>query len=182
MEMLNGWFSVGTLMWLFPGVFMLHDLEEIIFIDGWWDRHGAAVLPKLPARLRPAFLGIARMTSAQFAVAVMLLFICFLPITYAAAELGSYGLLISCNVVLFLHVFTHLGQSLYLGRYTPGVVTAVLLGVPYPLYLLYRLIHEGLITAGDIYRYAPFGILILPLVLLAHELGRRVAPGGDRRI
>lgn len=176
LDTLNGWFSVGTLLWLFPVMFMLHDFEEIIFIDGWWERHGAAALPRVPVFLRPRLMKIATMTSAQFAVAVMLEFICFIPITYAAAEQGWYLLILSCNAVLFLHVFTHVGQSLFLGRYTPGVVTAVLLGIPYPLYLFYRLIHEDLISMGDIYRSLPFGLLLLPLVLLGHELGRRVAP------
>ncbi|WP_438444776.1 HXXEE domain-containing protein [Gorillibacterium sp. sgz5001074] len=176
LEAVNGAISTATLMWLFPVVFMLHDFEEIIFIDGWWERHGSAVLPKLPARLRPRFLRIAQMTSAQFAVAVLLEFICFIPVTYAAVERGWLYLLLAANAVLFLHVFTHVGQWLYLGRYTPGVVTAVLLGIPYPVYFFYRLLQEGLIGWGDIYRSLPAGLLVIPLVLLGHELGRRIAP------
>lgn len=176
LEALNGWVSVNTLLWLFPVFFMLHDFEEIIFIESWWKKYGHAVLPKLPSALQPRVMKMAGMTSGQFAVAVMLEFIVFIPITYAASERGVYLLFLGCNAVLFLHVFTHVGQSLYLRRYTPGVVTAVVFALPYPAYLFYRLTQEGIVTWPDIGLSIPFGILLLPLVLAGHELGRRIVP------
>jgi hypothetical protein len=176
LAVLDSWFSVNTLIWLFPVAFMLHDFEEIIFIEGWYRKHGAAVMARIPVWMQVRFGKIAGMNSSQFAVAVMLEFIAFIPITYAASEKGFFLPFLGCNAVLFLHVFTHLGQSLYLGRYTPGVVTAVLLCLVYPLYLFDRLIREGIITYGEIMYSLPIGLLVIPLVLLGHELGRRVAP------
>lgn len=174
---LDGWFSVHTLLWLFPAVFMLHDFEEIIFIDGWYKKHGEAIRPRIPVRMRPGFERVASMTSGQFAVAVLVEFILFIPITYAASERGAMLLFLSCNAVLLLHVFTHLGQSLYLRRYTPGVVSAVLLTTPYTLYLFDRLIREGVVTFAEIAYSLPIGLLIVPIVLAGHELGRRIVPG-----
>ncbi|MEF2248038.1 HXXEE domain-containing protein [Paenibacillus sp. IITD108] len=73
-----------------------------------------------------------------------------------------------------MHVLTHVGQSIYLRMYTPGVVSAVILVLPYTLYLFTRLIREELITWELILLSIPVGFLIIPIVLLGHELGKRI--------
>lgn len=52
--------------------------------------------------------------------------------------------------LFFAHVFTHIGQAVYLGKYTPGVITSIILVFPYCLYAYYRLLGEAVITGGDI--------------------------------
>jgi hypothetical protein len=178
LERLDEWVSIPTLLWLFPIVFMLHDFEEIIFIEAWTRKNSVAVLDRVPARFRRIFQRVTDMTSAQFAVAVMLEFIVFIPITYAAAEKGIYYLFLSCNAILLLHALTHVGQSVILGRYTPGVVTVVTIVPVYTLYLFDRMMDEGLIRFADILWSIPAGLLVVPLVLFGHQLGRWVVPKG----
>ncbi|CAM4295736.1 MAG: HXXEE domain-containing protein [Paenibacillus macerans] len=166
--------SLQTLVWLFIVAFVIHDLEEIIWVEPWMKKNARRVAPALPLRMRPAFEKMSRLTSSQFAVAVLMEFIIFIPFTYIAAEKGRFFMFLAFNTLFFLHVFTHLGQSLYLRKYTPGVVTAVLVVLPYTVYLFSRLLGEKWVTWGEILFSVPVGFILAPCVLLGHELGRRI--------
>jgi hypothetical protein len=173
---LNDAISITSLIWLFLAAFMLHDFEEIIRIEPWFRKHADDVLTRIPAALHKDFINLSRMTSSQFAVAVCLEFILFIPVTYLAAERGFYLPFIGFNVMLFIHVFMHVGQAIYVRRVVPGVVTAVLITLPYSLYLFYRLLDANLIDPMDLVYGAPFGLLLVPIVLAGHRLGELLVP------
>ena len=168
--------SIQTLVWLFIVAFLLHDLEEIIALEPWIRKNRDRVFSKVPQRLKSNLTTMLNMTSSQFAVAVLLEFIIFIPFTFVAAEQGKYFVFLSFNTLFFLHVFTHLGQSLYMRMYTPGVVSVVLIVLPYCSYLFYRMISEELVTWGLVLWSIPLGFIVIPIVLIGHKLGRVVVP------
>ncbi|OAB45532.1 hypothetical protein PGLA_03185 [Paenibacillus glacialis] len=165
--------TTSTLVWLFIVAFMLHDLEEIIWVEVWIKKNRNHVIRVVPTRLKKQLEKMFNITSGQFAFAVLLEFIIFIPFTFLAAEQGKFFIFLSFNTLFLIHVFTHVGQSIYLKMYTPGVVSAVIITLPYSLYLFYRLISEGLVTWGEVLLSIPVGLMLLPIVLLGHELGRR---------
>ncbi|MGG6311338.1 HXXEE domain-containing protein [Paenibacillus macerans] len=165
--------SIQSLVWLFIVAFVIHDMEEIIWVGPWAKQNRHKVAASVPAGLKRSLTKMLDITSSQFAVAVLLEFVVFIPFTLMAAEQGKFFVFLSFNTLFFLHVFTHVGQSLYLKMYTPGVVTAVLVVLPYTLLLYVRLLSEGLITWGEILLSVPVGLLVVPLVLIGHELGKR---------
>ncbi|GGH22543.1 HXXEE domain-containing protein [Paenibacillus segetis] len=164
--------TIHSVMWLFLAVFMIHDFEEIIFVEYWMKRNYPRINERIPAPARRLVKNMSEVTSAQFAVAVALEFIVFIPVTYLAVEQQNYLLFIGFNALLLVHVFTHLGQSILLRAYTPGVVTALLFTLPYSLYLFYRMINDGLVSLKEVLYYAPTGLILLPIVLLGHKLGK----------
>lgn len=166
--------SVQSLVWLFIVIFILHDLEEIIWVETWIKKNRNDVINKIPARLKNQLDNMFNITSGQFAFAVLLEFILFIPCTFIAAEQGKFFLFISFNSLFLLHVLTHVGQSLYLRMYTPGVVSAVILVLPYTLYLFTILLKEDLITWGELLISIPVGFVIIPIVLLGHTLGKKI--------
>ena len=131
---LSGW------IWAGPGVFLLHDTEEVLTVAPWLRAHGA----ELPRVLQP-FLGV---TTRQFALAVLFLFLGFL----AAAAHGTRRARDGHSPAVFLFVagalvgnaLTHLAQAALFGGYTPGVVTALLVVLPYGYLLGERLHASGL--------------------------------------
>ncbi|MCH1639265.1 HXXEE domain-containing protein [Paenibacillus timonensis] len=165
--------SVTSLVWLFLVTFVIHDMEEIIWVGPWAKRNRQKVTVTVPARMKRSLTQMLNITSSQFAVAVLLEFIVFVPFTLMAAEQGRFFIFLSFNTLFFLHVFTHVAQSLYLKMYTPGVVTAVLIVLPYSLLLFNRLLSENLVTWGEVLLSIPVGLLVVPLVLVGHELGKR---------
>lgn len=168
--------SINSLIWLFLVAFMLHDFEEIIRIEPWFRKHYGAIYGKVPERFRKDVRSFSRMTSSQFAVAVCIEFIIFVPFTFMAAEKGQYLLFLGFNVVLLLHVFMHVGQALYLKMLVPGVVTAVGITLPYSVYLFYRLLSENLIEMSNILISLPFGLTLVPIILLGHKAGEKLVP------
>lgn len=166
--------TTQTLVWLFIVVFLLHDLEEIIYVESWIKKNRNQVISKVPAKVGKRLDKIFNITSGQFAVAVLLEFIIFIPFVFIAAEQEKFFVFLSFNTLFFLHVFTHVGQSIYLKMYTPGVVSALLLVLPYSIYLFDTLITDNLVTWTEILLSIPVGLLIIPVVLLGHELGRKM--------
>ncbi|WP_339821525.1 HXXEE domain-containing protein [Paenibacillus sp. FSL R7-0216] len=165
--------SISSLVWLFLVAFVIHDMEEMIWVGPWAKRNRQKAVAAVPARMRRSLTQILTINSSQFAVAVLLEFIVFVPFTLMAAEQGRFFIFLSINSLFFLHVFTHVAQSLYLKMYTPGVVTAVLIVLPYSLVLFDRLLSDNLVTWGEILLSVPVGLLVVPLVMVGHELGKR---------
>ncbi len=168
--------SVETLIWLFPITFLIHDFEEIIFVEAWFKKYYERILPRVPNEIKKTFQELASTTAARFSIPVFLQFIVYVFASFIAVEQQIYGLLLGVNVILFLHVFMHVGQSLYVKVYALGVGSAILVTLPYSIYLFYRLINEGLINVYDIVINAPYGILTIVLVLGGHKLAHKILP------
>lgn len=128
-------------IWLLPIVFLIHDVEELILIESWWERNGGAVAEKLMMEIGVIW------TTPRFAFAVAVL---LGVILYACAvSAKDRRLFLIVMTVMFLNVFTHAAQSLLLRMYTPGLGTALGFVLPYTLYSFKRLLREGWIRATD---------------------------------
>lgn len=176
MDWFNEQISLNSLIWLFFAAFMIHDFEEIVVVEKWMKRNHGLVRSALPKPLRRRFDSFQHITSAQFAVAVALEFIMFIPVTWMAAEHHSFLFFIGFNAVLFIHVFTHLFQSIYLRKYTPGVVTAVFVTLPYSVYLFYRLAELNMLTWWSFIQSLAVGLILIPIVMLGHIIGKKIIP------
>lgn len=163
------------LIWLLLVVFMLHDLEEIITVENWLFRHRALLVKRLPSPWARWLGPSLSMTTAQFAVAVTCIFVILSAAVLLAATTLSQGTFLPvylvCLHTLFLHVFTHLGISFRVRGYSPGVVTAVALILPYSLYTYFRLFEAGLINWSLVAGTLPFVLLVIPVLHAAHKLG-----------
>ncbi|UOF88762.1 HXXEE domain-containing protein [Fodinisporobacter ferrooxydans] len=140
--------SLQSLIWLFLAVFMVHDFEEIIWVESWIDQHFDSLYSSVPRILRRNVESFRGMKSSQFALAVALEFIVFIPFTWLAAVRHQYLFFLEFYLILFAHVFSHIGQSFYLRNYTHSVATAVSVNFPYSLHLFYRLNQAGIIHSG----------------------------------
>ncbi|MEW9702184.1 HXXEE domain-containing protein [Paenibacillus sp. SI8] len=176
MHWLNEHISLHSLIWLFIVTFMIHDFEEIIFVERWMNKNHASARLALPKPLRRRFDSFRNITSSQFAVAVALEFIIFIPTTIMAADFHYFLLFIGFNAILLIHVFTHLFQVFFLRMYTPGVVTAVFVTLPYSVYLFYRLAEIGVLNWSLFLNSLNVGLILLPLVIFGHIIAKRIIP------
>ncbi|MED3501367.1 HXXEE domain-containing protein [Brevibacillus agri] len=169
-----------NLIWLLLVVFVFHDLEEIITVEGWLAQKREQVLRALPSWLQKFVEPSLAMNTAQFAVAVTCVFaVLAAAVVLAAATLplGTYlPFFLVCLHVMFLHVFTHIGHTIALRTYTPGVVTAVVLVLPYSVYTYVCLFEAGVLTWPLVWSTLPFCLLAVPILYAAHWLGQ--AAGG----
>lgn len=167
--------SLVTLLWLFPIIFLIHDFEEIIFVESWFKRNYTKVLPRVPNNMRKVFQELSIITAARFSIPVFFQFIIYIAATYLAVEKDFFGPFIGFNVLLFLHVFMHVGQSLFLKTYALGVGTAILITAPYSLYLFYRLLEER-IQLSELIFNLPYGIITVFVLLWGHKFATKILP------
>jgi magnesium-transporting ATPase (P-type) len=136
-EVMEQWLNVQTLIWLFPIAFVLHDLEEIIMVERWMYKNRHVIYDKLPKKIADKVIKQFSMSTAQFSVAVFVIFIFVSSSTYMASQyindgpLGNMYFFTIMLLIFFIHVFIHVGQSIILRSITPGVITSIVIIFPY---------------------------------------------------
>ena len=143
------------LLWLVPILFAIHNFEEAPFMASWIQK-----LPNSP---------IKPVTSPQFTIAVTLLTILGFVITFLGANStpGSVGFLLILEIqaiMLVNAVVPHITATIRFRMYSPGVITAVFLNIPFSITLFYRATNEGFLTTNQLillFVIAPFAMIAL---------------------
>ncbi|MBV9179677.1 MAG: HXXEE domain-containing protein [Acidobacteria bacterium] len=117
--------GMGATPWLLPLAVSLHNLEETLWLPGFWRGLGWNPLP--PQAFRLAELGVAALAWA----------ITYQAIGRGRKSLAARALVIFC-LIMFLNALWHVAATIYMRRYAPGVVTAVLVVLPATAYLLLK--------------------------------------------
>ncbi len=168
--------SLYPLIWLLPVAFVIHDGEEILCTKKWLRSKGADL--RIPAAQRK--LLSEEHVTFQLTVAVTLMALAILILTYNAAEHFAVSgellpLYAGIVAVMLLDGVKHVGLSVLVRSYTPGVITALLVEIPYAAFALSRFFTEGHLEG---YRLLSGMALGLPLTLLmvwgGLELGKLV--------
>ncbi|TXC92813.1 HXXEE domain-containing protein [Metabacillus litoralis] len=175
-NMLDAHISLESLLWLFPLSFLLHDFEEIIFVEAWFKINKEKVAHRIPATFQKTFQDMSTTTAAQFSIPVFFQLVLYIIATYLAVEQHFYYMFVGFNLILFLHVFIHLGQSIFLRVYALGAGTALCITLPYSFYLFYRLLTENLISMIDLVYSLPFGLATIFVVFIGHHVAPKIVP------
>lgn len=136
-----------TLFWLGPLVFLVHDLEEVFLARAWVEQN-RLLIAGTPFEPVVEAMGYE---PGKFGLVVALATVVYGVIAWSAARACQPGLSLNLYVAtvltLFVNVITHVGQALLLRMYTPGVITAVLVVLPYTVAAFRMLRAQRLLTA-----------------------------------
>lgn len=148
------------LLWLVPIFLTIHNLEEAPLMESWYKR-----LPiKLPLTI----------TTRQFAIAVTFITIAGFIITYLGVEyLASptgYLLVLAMQAILAFNAFIpHIATTIRFRMYSPGVITAVLIMLPFSFYLFRRAFQEHILNWNQFWvmlAISPFAVAIIAFLSL----------------
>ena len=148
------------LLWLVPIILTIHNIEEAPFMEGWSKR--------LPLKVHPT------VSTRQFVIAVTFLtvagfLVTYLGIGYLANQTG-YLMVLGIQAILLFNVFVpHLATTIRFRMYSPGVITAILITLPFSYYLFQRALHENIIDWNQFWillGIAPFAMVIFALISL----------------
>jgi hypothetical protein len=160
-------------MWLLPINFMVHDFEEIIFINSWIKKNKAYIYEKFPQVAKRFFPKIENLSTASFSLAVLEEFILLSVLTLICVEYSQYSFFAVITIGYLFHVIVHLVQLIALQRYIPGAGTGIITGV-FSVYTLYYLNCLGLLNWIYIWWLSPIVIFIIVVNLyFCHYLARR---------
>ncbi|MGE7843813.1 HXXEE domain-containing protein [Lysinibacillus sp. NPDC093712] len=136
-------------------------------VEQWLHNNQKKLYKRLPLKLADRIVKQFSMTTAQFAVAVIIVFLFVSGVTIAA-NLHLYNGLtmnfyffILVSSVFFIHAFTHIGQTIFFRSISSGTVTSIIIIIPYSVLLYRSLLFQGIITWKMNLISLPFGLLFL---------------------
>ncbi len=131
---------MGKFIWIFPVLFIFHDMEEVIWLPGFIEKNREDIIKRYPIAEKLISVYKKGMTTEAFALAVyeeliVLITICALTeITKAEFAMGVwYGALIGFTAHLVIHIL----QSVALKRFIPALITSILTLPPSIMLLIY---------------------------------------------
>jgi hypothetical protein len=159
MALLNS-LSLDQLLWLVPIFLTIHNIEEAPFMASWFKR-----LPmKLPLTI----------TTRQFVIAVTFITLAGFVLTYFGVEYlanqTGYLLVLGMQAILLFNAFVpHIATTIRFRMYSPGVITAVLIMLPFSFYLFRRAFDENILGWTQFWvmlGIAPFAVAIIAFISL----------------
>jgi hypothetical protein len=152
-----------------PVVFLVHDGEELLTIVPWLRAHGAS----LPAAVQP----LTDVTAPQLALAMLALFaglvIAAVHGVHRARQGARSTLFLVLAGALAANGLTHLGQALVFRGYTPGLITALLVVLPYGYGLGRQLRSHGMLSMRAWMTVVAVGVLLqVPIIVVTLLLAR----------
>ena len=162
--------SIFLLVLPFPLAFILHDAEEVVFIEGWMLRHRSGLARRFP-RMIPLVDRLGGLGTKGFAVAAAEELLILLLVTAYVLVQGPYAREIwaALFIAFSVHLLVHIVQALVVRGYIPGLATSILL-LPYAFYVVYSIwlamswLQMLLLGLGGI-------VLMLANLRFAHWLG-----------
>lgn len=151
------------ILWLIPVFLLLHNAEEAIAVR--------RDLPQMLEHLSQWGLGFGDVTYAQMLVALAVAtLITFALVAWAVHRPGRVSALwvtLLIQVVVLLNVFSHLAAAFFVMRgYSPGLITAVLINLPFSLYLLRRAVMEQWLSRRALWLTIPAALVVHGPLLL----------------
>ena len=147
---------------LFPSLFMLHELEEIV----WMPSFVKKISPQCPNNRILSYY-----TPFAFNTIVLEQFLILMTSLYLSYQFNNYTIYTTIIIAYIYHVLGHLVQTIVIQKYVPGLLTGILTS----LFTLCNLKNEfPIILYG--YSLLTLLVIILNLVLsfvVLHKMSRR---------
>lgn len=152
-------------VWLFPLIFIFHDMEEIIgFIP--WLRRNEKELSQYRKLLKP-YDGVATEGFASAAFEELILCIAISAISYFT---DFYGIWLGGFIGCTLHFTIHIVESIVIRKYIPTLITSIIC-LPISTFIIYQCI---LILKYSVCELLIFGIIGIALVVLNLKFAHRI--------
>lgn len=146
------------LLWLVPILFALHNLEEGALMR----RYLPAAHAVMPERLKK-IVGVCswRQFVALLVFITAVAFLIAMSGDLAAPDSAAGYALLAIQATMLVNVVSHVGAAVVLGGYSPGLVTAVLVNLPFSLWLF------TVAWSGHWYAHAAL-LWLAPLAFVLH--------------
>ena len=157
-------------IWLFPIIFIFHDMEEIIGLIPWL-RHNKRELSGYRRWIKP----YDGMITEGFASAVFEELILCITISITAYISNFYGLWLGGFIGCMLHFVIHIVESIVIRKYIPGLITSIIC-LPISSFIIY---HCVLILKYSVCKLLFWGLVGIALVAcnlrFAHWIMKKVS-------
>lgn len=139
------------MIWMFPILFIVHDMEEIIGFGYWLEKSSQLsnkIISKISKKLQPY-------STEGMAAAVMEEMLICLAICIVTRCTDWYGLWLGSFVAYTIHLVIHMVQSISVKRYIPSVITSIIC-LPFSIWIIVKSIEN--------LSYSPWQVLVYSLI------------------
>ena len=143
-------------IWIFPILFIVHDMEEIIGFGLWLAKNRVFLddkYPNISNQYKPY-------STEGMAAAVMEEMILCLGICIVSRFTEFYGLWLGTFVAYTIHLVVHIGQSIVIRKYIPAVITSIIC-LPISIWFIASSIALLFYSAGSVIVYSLIGIVAI---------------------
>ena len=135
-----------NIFWLFPIIFMLHEMEEIIGFRIWLDKNRDIV-----SKYNKLSILYQNFSNEGFSIAVLEEYLLCIIITCISIFFKTYIVLIGAFIAFSLHLLVHILQSIIIKRYISSLASSIIL-LPISIFLISKAIYT--------FKYTFFSIVI----------------------
>lgn len=153
-------------IWLFPTLFMFHDMEEIMGFGVWYKKNKAMLDTKYP-KISKTYENCSTegMAFAVFEELLLCIAICIISICFE-----WYPLWLGGFIAYTVHLVIHIMQSIVIRKYIPAVATSMI-ALPFSLYIINNSIDVLQYSSGKVVMVSIVGIMVIVINLkFAHYL------------
>ncbi len=164
---------MNNIIWLFPILFLIHELEEILGFEKWYSKNKNK-LNKYPVIAKNvdnmfSYFTTKGMLFAIFEQLILCLLVCIIAVKYDFNILWL-GAFIGYTIHLIIHFF----QSVILKTYIPSFITSVV-EIPVCFYIIYFVFNHYDFLIYKVFYYSVIATIIIALNLyLVHKIMRRI--------
>lgn len=156
-------------VWLFPVIFIFHDMEEIIGFIPWLRKNRIFLESKYTKFIMP-YEGV---TTEGFAFAVYEELILCIAICIVSYLTGFYGIWLGSMIACVLHFVVHIVESIVIRKYIPAMITSII-ALPVGILIIYKSAFALNYNIIQIILFCIIGIILIAVNLkFAHWLMRR---------
>ncbi|WP_203363700.1 HXXEE domain-containing protein [Bacillus sp. REN10] len=157
------------ILWALPVIFAIHNGEELPQLENWTNEHLA---DKSFAFLRELY----SFHSLAFAMIMLTVVVTVVVILeYKLRNKLTFTLTMLSACLLLINGLTHIVQSMIFQSYMPGLISAVLLLIPYMSFVLYLSMKANRIRLKTIGLYLVISVIVMvPIIFIFLILSRWV--------
>ncbi len=164
---------MNNIIWLFPILFLIHELEEILGFEKWYDKNKNKLnkYPKIANKLSKVFSYFSKknMLFAIFEQLILCLLVCIIAVKY-----DFYILWLAAFIGYTIHLIIHVFQSAILKTYIPSLITS-LIEIPICSYIIYIMFKHYSFSLYEVFYYSGFAVIIIALNLyLVHKIMKKI--------
>ncbi|MGX1901464.1 HXXEE domain-containing protein [Thermolongibacillus altinsuensis] len=147
------------ILWLLPIVFAIHNIEELPFLQGWANE----ILDDYPFLAR-----LYDFKNLAIAMGLLTLTVSIVVwMEYKKRNRITLHFTVFCICLLLVNGLIHVGQFFVYRHYVPGLISAVVLMIPYMAYILYLFVKNNRIQMREIFVYLVFSVIAMnPLIIV----------------
>ncbi|CCL83221.1 TPA: HXXEE domain-containing protein [Clostridioides difficile] len=154
---------MGKYIWLFPLLFIFHDMEEIIGFGIWLKKNKSMLDKKYPfiSKIYENY-STEGMAFAVFEEFILCIIFCIL--TVITENQYVYLLWLGSFIAYTLHLVIHIGQSIIIRKYIPSLITSIIC-LPISIWCISKSIYIVDCEMSTTILYSIIGIIIVALNL-----------------